>query len=177
MPPTISGCHGHDATFAVALALRHGFALSKAQARPIMQKFNARCDPPWSEKELEHKLDSASKVTRHSKPRGYLLGERGPVPPSDVGPAIKVLEVDTSEPLPGENSSGSVPSVPVDQLTGEQLAEAHRIAGELAKLHRAGAISGPDDREAVFFAHLLRTFEATFTGKHPAGSSDEIPNL
>ena len=78
MPPAISGNHGHDATFAVALALCHGFALSRAQAWPIMLEFNARCDPPWSEKELEHKLESASKVTRHSRPRGYLLGERGP---------------------------------------------------------------------------------------------------
>ena len=87
MPPAVSGSHGHDATFAVALALCHGFALSSAQARPIMQEFNARCEPPWSEKELEHKLDSAGKVTRHSQPRGYLLGERasGPSPSSPAG--------------------------------------------------------------------------------------------
>jgi hypothetical protein len=102
MPPAVSGNHGHDATFAVALALVHGFALSKVQARSIMLEFNARCDPPWSEKELEHKLDSAAKVTRHSKPRGYMLGERGSAMSSQVEPSVTVLNVDTSEPLPGK---------------------------------------------------------------------------
>ena len=91
MPHAVSGNHGHDATFAVALALCHGFALSSAQARPIMQEFNARCDPPWSEKELEHKLDSAAKVTRHSRPRGYLLGERGSALSSQVEPSVTIL--------------------------------------------------------------------------------------
>jgi hypothetical protein len=103
MPPAVSGNHGHDATFAVALALCHGFALSNAQALPVMQEFNARCDPPWNERELEHKLESASKVTRHSRPRGYLLGERGPDPSAaKAGPAVTVLNVDPDEPLPGE---------------------------------------------------------------------------
>ena len=43
-------------------------------------------------------------------------------------------------------------------------AEARRIATELAKLHAAGAISGPGDPEAIFYAHLVRKFEASFTG-------------
>jgi hypothetical protein len=43
-----------------------------------------------------------------------------------------------------------------DQFTGEQLDEARRIAAELVKLRDAGAIAGPDDPEAVFFAYLLR---------------------
>jgi hypothetical protein len=78
MPPAVSGNRGHDATFAVALALCHGFALSKAQALPIMREFNARCDPLWSEKELEHKLHSAGKVTRHSKPPWPPIGRTRP---------------------------------------------------------------------------------------------------
>ena len=136
-----------------------------------MQEFNARCDPPWSEKELEHKLDSAEKVTRHSQPRGYLLGERGPLQQSSkVEPAsVTAIKVDTSEPLPGEkqqlspkeNSERSVPSVP--ELSDEDLVEANRIAGELRKLRAAGAISSdPRDPEAAFFAHFLFQFSATF---------------
>jgi hypothetical protein len=161
MPPAISGNHGHDAFFAVALALVHGFAFSRAQAWPIMQEFNARCDPPWSEKELEHKLDSAAKVTRHPKPRGYLLGERGPAVAAQAQPAVTELNVDTSEPLPGEKSKKGVPSVP-EQLTPDQLAEAQRIAAELAKLHKAGALKSAED--AQFFAHLLKVFGATYAG-------------
>ena len=89
MPPAISGNRGHDATFAVASALVHGFALSRDQAWPIMLEFNARCDPPWSEKDLEHKLDDATKLTRHSKPRGHLLGERFPVTSQQSRAAIR----------------------------------------------------------------------------------------
>ena len=181
MPPAISGSRGHDATFAVALALRHGFALSKAQAAPIMQEFNARCDPAWSSKELEHKLDNAGKVTRHAKPRGYLRSA-----------PVTILNIDTSEPLPGESqpkTSGSAPAGPnsreiagasekserseasaPEPLAPAELAEARRIARELARLRGAGAISGPDDPEAVFYATLLRDFGATFTNANdPAG--------
>jgi hypothetical protein len=177
MPPAVSGNRGHDATFAVALALCHGFALSKAQALPIMREFNARCDPLWSEKELEHKLDSAGKVTRHSKPRGHLLGERGPLASAKAEPAVTTFNIDTSEPLPPEqwrrlpkgNSEKGVPSVPTNDPPNEksekgvagvpgQLAEAQRIAGELVKLYHVGAISGPDDLEAVFYAHVIGAF-------------------
>jgi hypothetical protein len=31
----------------------------------------------------------------------------------------------------------------------------------LVKLHKAGAISGPDDPEAVFYAHLVKASGAT----------------
>ena len=178
MPPAIAGSRGHDAAFAVALALRHGFALSKAQAQPIIQEFNARCEPPWSEKELEHKLDSAGKVTRHPKPRGYLLGARGPAPSPESGPRVTVLNIDTSEPLPGEsqpksavlpseNSEISIPSVPDAELTPEQLAEARRIAAELKRLRRDGAISNMAD--AQFYATLLKAFGASITGFATSG--------
>jgi hypothetical protein len=187
MPLAVSGNHGHDATFAVAVTLRHGFALSKAAAWPIMREFNARCEPPWSEKELEHKLDSAEKVTRHPKPRGHLLGERWPTrgepsPEIKSSGAIKIIEVDTSEPLPGENASryetekhlepsakepekpkGSVASVQAagSELTPDQLAEARRIAASLVKLHARGIIQDAADPEARFYAGMLNMFSAT----------------
>jgi putative DNA primase/helicase len=72
MPAAISGHGGHDATFAVARALMHGFALSQEQAWPILLDYNSRCVPPWSVAELNHKLESASKLDRAAKPRGHL---------------------------------------------------------------------------------------------------------
>jgi hypothetical protein len=178
MPPAISGSRGHDAAFAVALALRHGFALSKAQARPIMQEFNARCEPPWSEKELEHKLDSAEKVTRHSKPRGYLLGERGPVPSSEAGPSVTMLNIDTSEPLPGESqpkSSGSAPGGPNSWKTAVLRSENSErsvpeddqkdldgLLAQLRQLKNDGAVRNMADAEV--YASLIKAFGATYTG-------------
>jgi hypothetical protein len=72
MPAAIAGSGGHQATFAVAVALLHGFALTENEAWGILCDYNLRCDPPWSERELEHKLESACNLTRHPKPRGYL---------------------------------------------------------------------------------------------------------
>ena len=187
MLPAVAGNRGHDATFAVALALCHGFALSKSQALPCMMAFNARCDPPWSEKELEHKLDSAGKVARHSKPRGHLLGERGPrqsVPAqkAESPAAVTIIEVDTSEPLPapflpsapraGGRPEVSAPSRTTaseshtPQLARDDEAEARRIAGELDRLHRDGAIASKaaHDPDAVFYAKLLRDFGAIYIG-------------
>ena len=140
-----------------------------------MQEFNARCDPPWNERELEHKLESAAKVTRHSQPRGYLLGERGPAPSAETAAAvITAFEVNASEPLPGEaraeNSERSAATV-AEPLFEEELMEARRIAKELVKLYHAGAISGPDDPEAVFYAHLIHTFQGEFAGRRPRGTT------
>jgi hypothetical protein len=60
MPPAISGQGGHKATLAVACeAFR--FGLDRGQATQIMAEFNSRCDPPWSDHELQHKLDDADK--------------------------------------------------------------------------------------------------------------------
>jgi hypothetical protein len=101
------------------LALCHGFALSKAQAWPIMQEFNARCKPPWNERELEHKLDHAAKVTRHPQHRGYLLGERGHVPPSPAqpGPAVaRALDIEMSEPLPGASQPTTLTTLKSDLI-------------------------------------------------------------
>jgi hypothetical protein len=74
MPDAIAGQGGHDQTYAVAVALAHGFALSEADSWAILDEYNrTRCQPPWTEAELRHKLSDA--VNRaHDKPRGHLLG-------------------------------------------------------------------------------------------------------
>lgn len=76
MPPAISGHRGHDATWAVAQVLVRGFALAIEQARPLLHEYNGRCEPPWSNRELEHKLWQAANASR--LPNGYLLnGHKG----------------------------------------------------------------------------------------------------
>lgn len=72
MPPAISGQRGHDRTFHVACVLLHGFALRPDEAMHVLEDFSARCDPPWSEAELTHKLEDAAK-TPPREPIGYLL--------------------------------------------------------------------------------------------------------
>jgi len=68
--PSVSGQRGHDVAFRAACALVLGFGLSTEEAFPLFAEWNQKCLPPWSEKELQHKLDSANK---QGGARGYLL--------------------------------------------------------------------------------------------------------
>ena len=212
MPAAISGSGGHDATFAVARTLIHGFALPEAVAWPILCEYNARCQPPWSERELRHKLADAGKLTKPIKPRGHLLGSEDspktffPAPPKpEVMPwPVKIKPLPSKGPQPGSAPSPK-PEPPDDYprrkeeterllresrprtlakdwpasdseisvaTVADDDPEARRIAGELVKLHRDGAIKGPDDPEAAFYAHLIHTFGATYL---PAGTDDATP--
>lgn len=71
IPGAISGQGGHDQTFKTACQLVNGWGLSADEALAYLQAYNQRCEPPWSEKELAHKIDSAQKAM-HDQPRGHL---------------------------------------------------------------------------------------------------------
>jgi hypothetical protein len=91
--PAVSGQHGHDATFKVACILVWGFGLSFSEALPIFIEWNARCMPPWSERELRRKLIQALTHPNHQKPRGHLLG--GQFSP---GPTVSIDQLPKPEP-------------------------------------------------------------------------------
>jgi P4 family phage/plasmid primase-like protien len=58
--PAISGQGGHDTTFGVACRVGPGFDLEEATAlRLIREHYNPRCQPPWTEAELLHKVTDA----------------------------------------------------------------------------------------------------------------------
>lgn len=58
----VSGEEGHKTAMRVVTAVVRGFALSAADARDVLSSWNARCEPPWSDRELAHKIDEASRV-------------------------------------------------------------------------------------------------------------------
>lgn len=72
-PGAVSGQRGHDATFHVASVLWNGFGLAEGDALTVLREWNCGCQPPWSEAELIHKVNSVA-GSRHSEPRGYLVG-------------------------------------------------------------------------------------------------------
>jgi hypothetical protein len=82
LPASVSGQGGHDACYRAACVLVWGFALGEADALKFVMRFNSRCNPKWSERELRHKLREAATATNHQKPRGYLLASKGHAPPS-----------------------------------------------------------------------------------------------
>jgi hypothetical protein len=70
LPRAVSGEGGHASTFRAACLLAIGFGLDRDESLQLLREWNARCQPPWSEKELEHKVDDAMKQPGW---RGYLL--------------------------------------------------------------------------------------------------------
>ena len=65
VPGAVSGQGGSLATFKVAVALVRGFSLSDDEALGVLlHDFNPRCEPPWSEAELRHKVRYARSAGR-----------------------------------------------------------------------------------------------------------------
>jgi len=72
MPPAVSGQGGHNQTYAAATAMVHGFGLDRERAFALLwERYNPRCQPPWSERELRHKVEDAA-TKPHSRPPGWL---------------------------------------------------------------------------------------------------------
>lgn len=104
IPPSISGQEGHIQALNAARALKWGFNLPDHEAMQLLEEWNRGCQPPWSAKDLEHKLREAD-TKEFGKPRGYLLTGRRERPdrlapatkPPDDRPALPSLDYDLSE--------------------------------------------------------------------------------
>jgi hypothetical protein len=170
IPGAVAGSGGHDATFAVAKVLVHDFGLAENDAMSLMEDYNLRCQPPWSPAELRHKLASAARCDRAKRAKGELSQDY--VSPRPVKRLVMKREIAPPKIL-GRISLPTVvghPACPTPlpvTAAADTLAdiEAKRIAGELSKLHRDGAISSPNDTEAVFYACLIRDFGAGYSGR------------
>lgn len=71
LPSAVAGQGGHPATYRAASILANGFDLPWSDAWALLQEFNVRCSPPWSEKDLRHKLNDAY-VKPHERQKGWL---------------------------------------------------------------------------------------------------------
>jgi putative DNA primase/helicase len=129
--PAIWGQGGSDQTFDAACSLVKGFDLSVSEARPILQAWSLCCIPPWSDRELEHKLTDADKKA-DDKPRGYLIDAPMPRHPCpSYGPALQHGPTNGEHTDPSANGSGhradhesprssappDLPPIDVDALT------------------------------------------------------------
>jgi predicted P-loop ATPase len=96
-PPAVAGNGGHQALWNVALTLIKGFDLPVSTARSIIDThYNPLCDPPWSAKEIEHKLKDATNANVTSN---YLNEPSAP----------KAISSSTSS---NDHSSATAPSGP-----------------------------------------------------------------
>ncbi|MBI4563844.1 MAG: hypothetical protein HY716_04020 [Planctomycetes bacterium] len=71
IPGATSGAGGHATTWSAALSIIRGFALPTDVGFDLLDReYNPRCVPPWTEKELRHKVEDAAKA---NAAEGYLL--------------------------------------------------------------------------------------------------------
>ncbi len=97
IPPAVMGQNGSAQTLCAANAIFGGFALSEEQGWPILMEYNARCQPPWTEKELVHKMRDA--IEKPVNPVGWLLESKREVayPEVDLSGLLKPQEDDEDE--------------------------------------------------------------------------------
>jgi hypothetical protein len=69
--PAVAGQQGDLRTFRVCCRIVRGFDLSDDEAVRALSEWNARCEPPWSERELRQKVTNARRYGR--EPQGGLL--------------------------------------------------------------------------------------------------------
>jgi hypothetical protein len=69
--PAVAGQHGDLRTFRICCRVVRGFQLSDHEAISVLSEWNARCQPPWSERELLMKVQNARKYGR--EPLGALI--------------------------------------------------------------------------------------------------------
>jgi hypothetical protein len=82
IPCAVSGNGGHSQTLWAATSLVNGWGLSIEEAKPYLQSYNQRCEPPWTDKELNHKLSEAERLEDKSR-KGHLLLEDIPAKGQD----------------------------------------------------------------------------------------------
>jgi hypothetical protein len=84
--------------------------------------------------------------------------------PSEAWELLRAVFSETTP--PGHLSDASNPTAKDSPGTSHFETEARRIATELERLHRDGAISrkSSNDKDASFYANLLHTFNATYIG-------------
>jgi KaiC/GvpD/RAD55 family RecA-like ATPase len=77
VPPAVSGQGGHNSTFHAACILVIDFGLQLPNAKRLLMEWNQACKPPWSERDLDHKLADAEKQPgernrlRNAKPENW----------------------------------------------------------------------------------------------------------
>lgn len=74
--PAISGKGGHKALMWAARVVRWGYPLSRSEALELLKSdYNPRCKPPWSDADLEHKVDEANEQGDFRYPRNWLYDQ------------------------------------------------------------------------------------------------------
>lgn len=127
--PAVSGQGGHNTTLRAAM-IGPGFDLSPdATFRLLWERYNPRCVPPWTERELRHKVESA--YAREAR-RGWLLNERAAPRPSPT-----FSPVGSHAPAPSPNLDANLAALPLTDMGNAQRLAA-RFGPDIRYCHTWG---------------------------------------
>lgn len=163
VPGAVSGQGGHSATYDLARVLVHDFALPRAEALAILSGWNATCSPPWSQRELEHKIDEAERKP-HTNPRGSKAVEAH----STVSATGRFVLTRNAAPftLPERNNRETIDFLRSAFLPTETICICTQSDGEDGK-HRPG--SHGTFRPVEWFIEQIEAGENAFTCESESG--------
>ena len=171
--PAVSGQGGHSRTMWAARCLVTGFCLSAEEASVYLAEWNAGCVPPWSEKELAHKISQAI-ATRCDKPAGWLLAER------ETWPAVNTDHIQLGNPASDKIlSEATQPLTEPNNLPRDPLAlspEFFAVPGIIADMVRFHLETSPRPRPELSLAATIALI-GTVTGRKIRTASGMRSNI
>ena len=105
----VSGNGGHRETMRIATTLAVGFDLSEAQLLSLLVGWNVSCSPPWSERELAHKVADACR-TLAKNARGFMKPPEAPTYRRPTPQANEVRRKIVVRSAPAPTPAGLCPS-------------------------------------------------------------------
>lgn len=151
IPGAVAGARGHDTAWAAALAVVRGFGLSESESFNLLASdYNPRCSPPWSDKELEHKIHSAAQDGRTTI--GYLRDR-----PLDAQPRVSMVH---AEPPPQVADAADRPSrfmlEKVADLLKEEIPPTKWLLAPYVPAASFGELVGPPGKgKTTFMAWMI----------------------
>ncbi len=168
LPPAISGQGGHNATYTAAVALVHGFRLEPDHAlRLLLDHYNPRCEPPWTERELKHKVEDAANKP-HEKPYGWLRDADRPEMPADP-------DVDISG-IVGQVEGGNDPPLESPLDPGPVPDELMHVPGFIGEVMEFTLKNAPYPNAALAFCGAV-ALQSYLCGRKVCDPGDLRPNI
>jgi Bifunctional DNA primase/polymerase, N-terminal/Protein of unknown function (DUF3987) len=175
MSPAISGQAGHNATYTAATALVHGFGIPPERALAILlNHYNPRCEPPWNNKELQHKVKEAANKP-HSRPFCWLRDAERERPMPEEHPGVDISGIVAPSSLHAKKPQDS-PTTTVAQDPGAISESMLRIPGFISEVMDYTLEIAPYPNPMLAFCGAL-SLQAFLGGRKVRDQADNRTNL
>lgn len=165
--PAISGQGGHNQTLLAAQHMVRGFELDDGMAILLLLEWNRTCQPPWTERELQHKVSEARRAGTAVEWGAHLKDDWKPPARAPQGSRV---EPDPDYPIPADDG-GSLLARDCDPQTGEVYEPDPAEQGEREAIAIEPAAEKP--KEPVWKRLGVRTLYEVLHGVYQRVTSEE----